>query len=137
MTAWHICMLAMIPLMLSGSKTRTWLAMFVAGTAPWMLPEMSLPAYIFIDAVAGAVTMRNPYGIAQRLIGACFALLVMFHVGFLLSRGTGVGTYYDANIITGWVQLTLLATWGLADAGKAVRHWARGRGSLSASDARV
>lgn len=139
MTAWHIAMLAALPFMFSASKLRTWVAMAAAGAIPWLLPPMEVPAYIVIDALAGAVILRKPAGCAQRAIGACFAMLVMFHVGYLLSRAAQEATdmYYQANAITGWVQFVLLASWGLTDAGKALLRWSRIGGGVPAPDARA
>lgn len=92
-----------------------------AGVVPWLLPAMSVPAYILIDAAAGIAVLRHPAGIAQRAVRACFALLVMYHTGFLLSYGGGDATlYYKANVVTGWVQFALLASWGLHDVGKVI-----------------
>ena len=123
MTVWHLAMLCMFVLMVTGPKMRTWAALMLAGTAPWLLPEMAVPAYIVIDAIAVAIVLRRPAGCAQRAIGACFALLVMFHVGFLASfAGGNTDMYYQANVVTGWVQFALLAAWGLADVGKVVLH---------------
>lgn len=139
MSAWHIAMLAALPFMFSSAKMRTWVALAVAGVIPWLLPPMIVPAYIVTDALAGAIILRKPAGCAQRAIGACFAMLVMFHVGFLLSHA-GNGTtsmYYQANVITGWVQFALLAAWGLADAGKALLCWGRIGGRVPAPDARA
>lgn len=124
MTVWHIAMLLLLPLMNSWTKGRTWLALMGAGVVPWLLPPMDIPAYIVIDAVAGAIVLRRPAGFAQRAVGACFALLVMFHVGFLVSHTPGnEHAYYQSNTVTGWGQFTLLTAWGVADVGKAVLHW--------------
>ena len=123
MTAWHLGMLALLPFMGSGPKARTWAALMCAGVTPWLLPAMAVPAYIVIDAIAGAVVLRRPAGFTQRAIGACFALLVMFHVGFLMSHtGGDTAMYYQANVVTGWAQFILLAAWGLSDVGKAILH---------------
>lgn len=148
MTLWHAGMLALLPVLWAGARARTswaarakvhtWVALMVAGCIPWLLPAMAVPAYIGVDAVAGAIVLRRPAGCAQRAIGACFALLVMFHVGFLASYAPGNEyMYYQANTATGWAQFALLAVWGLADAGKAVLHWCRSRLGLLVVDAGI
>lgn len=123
MTGWHFGMLALLPFMGSGPKMRTWAALMLAGVIPWLLPPMMVPAYIVIDAIAGVVVLRHPAGLAQRAIGACFALLVMYYTGFLLSYAGGdAAMYYKANVVTGWAQFALLASWGLHDVGKVILH---------------
>lgn len=138
MTAWHLAMVLALPLMGSWPKGRTWAALMTAGILPWLLPPLAVPAYILIDAVAGAIVLRHPAGCAQRAIGAGFALLVMYHVGFLMSHeGGDTSMYYQANVITGWVQFVLLAAWGLFDVGKAVLHRSRTWRGVSSVDASI
>jgi hypothetical protein len=62
--------------------------------------------------------------VAQKAIGLLFAMMVMFHVGFLLAdKPVNMGGYLDAQGIVGWMQLVCLLMWGVDDAaGRAYRR---------------
>lgn len=133
MQPWHWAMLALLPLLLGPHRLRTWAALMGASVAAHLLPAMSVEWYIAIDAVAGTVVMRHPVGCAQRAIGALFALMVLYSVGFMVADNpAGASVYLDAHTITGWVQWGCLAAWGLHDGGKALFDRARRARSLLA-----
>lgn len=114
-------------------KLRTWAAMFCASlAAAWVAPLCGVPliAYIVIDVTAGVAVIARPSGMAQRAIGFLFAAMVLFHTGYAMSifmGNEGLQGYQEFQVIAGWVQLAILAAWGIYDAGKRVgnRHWPR------------
>lgn len=120
MSAWHFAMLAITPLMASGPKLRTWLALFAAGCAGFFVPAPWISGYMLADLGAGAVIIRHPAGWQQKFIGALFLAMVIFHVGYLFSlveNGTGNARLYGQCMrAVGWGQAALLGTWGLWDA---------------------
>ena len=140
-------MLLALPLMTVGPKLRTWLALMGAGIVAVMVPAMTLGAvvdspvvgcYIIIDALAGYIVIRHPAGWVQKFIGAVFALMVSFHVGFLIAdRPAATLSYLQWLSWAGWAQWAALAGWGLYDTGKAIayraglnRHPASSRASV-------
>lgn len=128
-------MLLALPLMTVGPKLRTWLALMGAGIVAVMVPAMTLGVavdskvigcYIIIDALAGWIVIRHPAGWVQKFIGAVFALMVSFHVGFLIAdRPAATLSYLHWLSWAGWWQWSALAAWGLYDAGKAIAYSAR------------
>ena len=125
MSEWKLAMLAALPFMGRGAKLRTWVALMGASLAATMFPPLSVGAYIAIDIFAGALVLTKPATEVQKLIGRGFVLMVMFHLGYLLSSALapveGASMfYYQANAATGWLQLLALLSWGLWDAGKAL-----------------
>ncbi|MGL5734045.1 MAG: hypothetical protein ACRCYS_04185 [Beijerinckiaceae bacterium] len=128
MSEWKIAMLAALPLMTAGPKLRTWLALMGAAAAATIVPTMTLGPnvdsvvigwYISIDALAGWVVLRHPAGWVQKFIGAAFALMVSFHVGFLIAdRPAATLDYLHWLAWAGWVQWAALAGWGVHDVGK-------------------
>lgn len=133
MTVWKIAMLCLLPLMLGRHRARTWAVLFGNALVAMLLPPMSVQAYIVLDAVCGALVMAKPAGCAQRAIGVMFAVMVLFHVGYLISGNPGVSEYYWAfNVAVGWAQWGALLSWGIYDGtGYIVRHL-RGRSRLVA-----
>lgn len=129
MTEWKLAMLATAPFMTKRPMLRTWLALMGASLAAQFVGPMAVTAYIVIDGIAGLVTISRPAGLAQKTIGALFALMVLFHIGYLWGAHPGSShIYWQANVTIGWAQWLCLAAWGLWDAGKAVilRHWPLG-----------
>jgi len=129
---WKTAMLMALPLMAVGPKLRTWLALMGAGVAALMVPAMALGdvvdspvvgCYIIIDALAGYLVIRHPAGWVQKFIGAVFALMVSFHVGFLIAdRPAATLSYLHWLSWAGWAQWAALAGWGLYDTGKAIAY---------------
>lgn len=129
MSEWKLAMLAALPFMGRGAKLRTWLALMGASFAAMAFPPLSVGAYIAIDTAAGAIVLAKPAGEVQRIIGRLFIVMVMFHLGFLISRAFAPVEgaelfYYQANAATGWLQFLCLIGWGLWDAGKALADYA-------------
>ena len=124
MTDWKLMMLLILPLMAVGPKLRTWAALMGTAVAAMLLPPVSVAAYIIIDSVAGAIVLRHPSGWVQKLIGALFATMVMFHIGFIYADNIGAAeNYVWWNTTIGWVQWAALASWGAYDAARyAVRR---------------
>ena len=130
-------MLGVAPFMTVGPKLRTWLAMMAASGAAMIVPPLSLGPqirvetigwYIVIDALSGWAVLAHPAGWAQKLIGALFALMVSFHIGFLIAdHPATVIDYLHWLTWAGWLQWAVLASWGLYDAGKMGVDRARGR----------
>lgn len=128
-------MFGALPFMTVGPKLRTWLAMMAASGAAMLVPAMTIGAavdspvvgcYIIIDALAGWIVIRHPAGWVQKFIGAVFALMVSFHVGFLIAdRPAATLAYLHWLSWAGWLQWAALVVWGLYDTGKAVadRAW--------------
>lgn len=115
LTPWKIAMLAIVGLMLSRQKARTWLALMAASLLSWcfaLRPE----AYIVLDLVSGALVLTRPAGPAQRLIGLLFAGMVIVDIGYWVSpQLDGGALYYQALQLIGWAQWAILAAWGLYD----------------------
>lgn len=113
-TWWKVAMIALLPLMLSGPKLRVWCAMFAASCASLLIPHA--PAWIFIDLIAGALVLRRPAGVQQRLIGLLFAGMAIYDIGFVLGGQRGVEMFTGFLAWLGWVQFGILLTWGAHDA---------------------
>lgn len=114
-------MLLILPLMRLGPKLRTWGALTGAAVAAMLLPPVSVAAYIIIDSITGAIVLRHPSGWVQKLIGALFATMVMFHIGYLYAGNPGAAeNYVWWNTAIGWVQWAALAAWGAYDAARYV-----------------
>ena len=138
MAVWHYAMLGILPFMGGKNRLRTWLVLMGASLVANLLPIMAVPWYVPLDAVAGAIVMRHPAGCAQRAIGALFALMVIYSVGFILADNpAGADTYLDAQTLMGWVQFGCLLAWGLTNVGKALVGWLRPGSRLLAHHDRV
>jgi len=112
-TDWKIAMICLLPMMLGGAKLRTWGALFGASLAALFAPFIA--AFVAIDIVAAAVILRQPLGIAQRLIGLLFVGMVFFELGFLISEGHQQELMLSGLAGLGWAQWVILAAWGLYD----------------------
>ena len=137
---WKTAMLLALPFMAVGPKLRTWLALMGAAIAALVVPPMTIGphvdsmvigCYIVIDVLAGWVVMRHPAGWVQKFIGAAFALMVSFHIGFLIAdHPDATLDYLHWLAWAGWVQWAALAGWGAYDAGKGiVNRYRRGGNS--------
>jgi hypothetical protein len=62
------------------------------------------------------------------MISSLSGMMILLHIFFGLSAGYNVNFYYGAMMIMGFAQCSILAIWGLDDAGAAVgsNHWVRG-----------
>lgn len=141
MADWHYAMLLIAPLMLhwrgswtkrlSTRRLRIWAVMLAASLAAYAVPSLVLGAvpplavmvgYMAIDLTAGvAVTYPRPANCAQRTIGALFAGMLCFDIGFFsVSDGSNIQQFVDALEGLGWVQWACLFSWGIWNVGKAV-----------------
>lgn len=144
---WKTAMLLALPFMAVGPKLRTWFALMGAGVAALIVPAMSLGdvvdspvvgCYIIIDALAGYLVIRHPAGWVQKFIGAVFALMVSFHVGFLIAdKPDATLDYLHWLAWAGWVQWAALAGWGAYDAGKGIANRYRRGGNSPLAGAGV
>ncbi len=112
----------------SGQKGRTWLVMFCASLAAWLLrayhpaPDYNpSPAYAVIDAISAFFVLRRPLGEMQRAIGILFIGMLGVDLGFTgacwLQPGPhDFGGYFSFNTSLGWLQWACLAWWGIGDA---------------------
>lgn len=142
---WKLALVLLLPLMWQDKvKLRTWAAMIGGSLVAAGFEASSLHLYILIDAVSGYIVLRHPIGPAQRAIGLLFAMMVMFHVGYLVSdiyERTTYGSalmHWRAQSAIGWMQLIILGIWGAGDAvvtivdrwragGNSLAYWARAR----------
>jgi hypothetical protein len=142
---WKLALVLLLPLVWHDkAKLRTWAAMMGGSAIAAFSEPSSLHLYILIDALSGYVVLRHPIGCAQRAIGLLFAMMVMAHVGYLVSDIMG-STSYGSDLMhwnmqygIGWIQLAILGVWGAGDAvvtivdrwragGNSLAYWARAR----------
>ena len=124
---WPIAML-LLPLVLflghwDGAKLRVWLVMMAAWLAGmfavnWSGDPTPVLAWVIVDIVSAFLVLSRPCGIAQKLIGCTFAMMIAWHSGFALSGHDSVDLYINFQSILGWVQWLILLLWGAVDAGK-------------------
>lgn len=114
-------MLVIAPFMRGSQMLRTWVAMFGASVAAWVVQDVV--AYIAIDAICAAIIMARPSGLPQKAIGALFALMVMFDLGFFLSPSADWGLFAGALTAVGWAQWCILLGWSGHDAWRHYRGW--------------
>ena len=138
MHLWHWAMLAVFPLMLHRVRLRIWLIVAGASLAAALLPVMAVGWYIMVDFTAGALILRKPVGCAQRAVGALFAMMLLYSVGYILaSNNAGADLYLTAQDFLGWLQWGCLLAWGAHDVGEAAVERVRAVRSLLAADAVV
>ena len=127
MTDWKIAMICIMPLLawrlvlfkaswrdyLFCPKLRTWAALFAASVVASYTP--SVGAFVAIDIVAGAIVLRHPAGLAQRLIGFLFVCMVLFELGYLLSEQNQAQFLVTGLTGIGWMQWCILVAWGACD----------------------
>jgi len=126
---WVAAMLLIPAVLLMGSwnwqQLRVWLVMMGAWVAGMLAVTATgdytpvLP-YICIDIAAAFLVLLKPAGIAQKLIGCTFAMMISWHVGFSLAAHGDALFYTQFQSILGWVQWAILMLWGLSDVGKAI-----------------
>ena len=102
-------MLMLSPFMRGHQMLRTWIAVMGASVATMFFH--GAVAFIAIDAIAAAVVMARPTGLPQKVIGALFALMVMFDLGFYLSPSADWGLFSAVLTGIGWLQWLILAGW--------------------------
>lgn len=120
MGEWKLAMLALLPLMaarrrvswlqfLTSPMVRTWCALFGASVATYFAttPE----SYFIIDGLAAAVVLRPKAGCAQRAIGALFASMMVFDLGFILGGENAPTLYLMGLTGMGWAQWAFMALW--------------------------
>ena len=122
MTHWEMAMLGLAPLMRGHQMLRTWLAVMGASVATYFVHDPM--GYMAIDAIAAAIVMARPSGLAQKAIGALFTLMVLFDLGFYLSPQHGWDLFVSALSFVGWVQWLILVGWVGHDAFRRYRGWA-------------
>lgn len=132
---WFAAMICTLPLLAVGSpvrflgvrmpwgqKARTWVALFGASIAAWLVKlDNPASAYAVIDALAAYLVLRKPLGEMQRAIGVLFIGMLGIDVGFAsacwLQPGPhDYGGYTAFNQLMGWLQWACLASWGGGDA---------------------
>ena len=110
---WFAAMLLILPFMRGRAKVRTWGALFLASVAAWVFP--SIAAHIAIDLLAGALVLKRPRGLAQKIIGFGFVAMLIFSSGYVMSQQANPWTLYYAMLGIGWAQWAVLLSWGLYD----------------------
>lgn len=131
---WFIAMAALLPLMKGRARFRTWTALIAASCAAWIFPTIA--AHIAIDILAGAVVLKRPKGLAQKIIGFLFVAMILFSTGYILSDQANPLTLQTAMIVMGWMQWAVLLSWGIYDVARNSRSRTRPAGSVSPADAR-
>lgn len=121
-------MLLIAPIMRQKPMLRTWAAMFGASIAALYSP--SLAGYMVIDGIAAAIIMSRPAGLPQRAIGALFALMMVFDLGFYLSPQQGWDLFVAASTAIGWVQWAILGVWAGHDAWGRYIRWSDPRNGI-------
>lgn len=89
--------------------------MAVAALAGHMVPHTG--AWLAIDLLAGVVVLMHPKSLPQRAIGALFAGMALFTIGFIIGGQAAPGPYTQALGVVGWVQFSILLLWSLYDVG--------------------
>ncbi len=123
LTAWNYAMFAIAPLLRGRPMLRTWVALSAASFLAWHASD--LVAWIAIDAIAAAIVVSRPSGLAQKLIGALFVCMVLFDLGFYLSPQADSALFIAVCTAIGWFQWVVLAGWTGHDAWRRYRDWDR------------
>ena len=130
---WIIAMLALLPLMRGRARLRTWLALMSACAAAWIFPTIA--AHIAIDILAGAVVLKRPKGLAQKIIGFLFVAMILFSTGYLFSSQSNPLSLQSGMIVMGWLQWAVLLSWGVYDLARDRRSRTGIDGGVAAPDA--
>ena len=125
-------MLCLLPLMRGRAKLRVWLALMAACGFAWVF--QSVAAHIAIDILAGALVLKRPSGVAQKIIGFLFVAMILFSTGYLLSAQGNPLTVQAIMIVLGWLQWIALLSWGIYDLARDRRGGSRPAGSVSAAE---
>jgi hypothetical protein len=121
LTSWNYAMFAIAPLMRGRPMLRTWFALSAASFLAWH--STGLVAWIAIDAIAAAIVVSRPSGLAQKLIGALFVGMVLFDLGFYLSPQANSGLFIAVCTAIGWFQWAVLTGWIGHDLWRRYRNW--------------
>lgn len=130
---WFVAMAALLPLMTGKARLRVWCALVGASAASWIFPHIA--AHIAIDILAGALVLKRPKGLAQKIIGFLFVAMILFSTGFLVSPQFNPDTLQTAMIVMGWMQWAVLLSWGMYDLARNRRSRPSPAGSVSPVDA--
>lgn len=109
------------------NKLRVWLVM----VASWLLGVWAVAAtqdttptalWMAIDITSAVFVLSifRPVGFAQKLIGALYTLMVVWHGVYAAGTGEQTPLYTWFQIIIGWAQWGVLMVWSLGDAGKVI-----------------
>lgn len=131
MTEWKFAMLMLAPFMRGHQMMRTWAAVMGASVATFFVHDPI--GFVAIDAIAAALVMARPNGLPQKAIGALFALMVMFDLGFYLSPSADWALFSSVLTGIGWVQWLILAGWTGHDAWRNYRGWSDATDRLPAA----
>jgi len=107
---WILAMAVILPLVLTGPRCRTWVALAGAFVLSTLWPDVRW--YIAVDLICGTIVLLHPVGMAQRMIGMIFAAMTLFSVGYLVGGEQSPGLYTQWQHILGWAQWAILAVWG-------------------------
>lgn len=107
-------MLMLAPMMRGNQMLRTWVALFGASVATFFFT--GVPAFVAIDAIAAALIIARPSGLAQKTIGALFVCMVLLDLGFYLSPQENVDLFRAILTGIGWFQWAVLLGWTGHDA---------------------
>lgn len=118
---WNYAMIALAPLLRGNQMRRTWVAMFGASVATYFFHGVT--AFIAIDAIAAALVIARPSGLAQKAIGALFVCMLLFDLGFYLSPQENVDLFRAILIGIGWFQWFILLGWTGHDYWRRYRDW--------------
>lgn len=121
LTSWKVAMLALTPFMRGNQMLRTWAAVFGASVATYFF--QGVPAFIAIDAIAAALVIARPSGLAQKSIGALFVCMLLFDLGFYLSPQENVDLFRAVLTGIGWFQWLILLGWTGHDCWRRYRSW--------------
>jgi hypothetical protein len=114
-------MLVIAPFMRGRPMLRTWAALLGASVATyWVHTPLG---YLAIDAVAAALVVARPSGLAQKAIGALFVCMVLFDLGFYLSPQFNGELFRAILTGIGWVQWLILGAWAGHDTWGRYRNW--------------
>lgn len=121
MTDWKVAMMMLAPFLRGRPMLRTWAALFGASLSTfWIYTPLG---YLLVDAVAAAIVVARPSGLAQKSIGALFVCMVLFDLGFYLSPQADVALFRAVLTGIGWVQWLILGAWTGHDAWGRYRNW--------------
>lgn len=137
MTDWKVLMLLTLPVLLAGSwrgqfrgliwspKIRTWSAMMGSSLAAWGLWSVeiySVAMFAVLNCLAATIVLAPPKSFWQSCIGAIFAAMALFCVGFLWGTGVpiqeNVSPSPQQNMLfgtlnaLGFLQWAFLIVWG-------------------------
>lgn len=75
-----------------------------------------------IDFAAAVFVLHlfKPVGSAQKLIGALYTLMVVWHAVYAAGNQSQSELYQYFQIIVGWFQWAVLMIWSTGDVGKAI-----------------